>query len=337
MTAKKERIAFIDVLKGCAIISVVLGHIVDGYYKSNLYVEYNEFFWAIFVMIYSFHMALFFVVSGYLYGMVYIKTKVDKDKIFRQVKRLLYVYAVWCVLMWGFKFVFGRWANSNVQLKDLFLIPIKAIEPYWYLYVLIVLYLFFSNAKIQRVGWKKIVFGLGVISLGISWMPTVHWFEITKLLYFSFFFYFGKCLSQKEIVLNKFVMIFGTAAVCIALLNYPKQIDQIGGINWLCAFGISITLFWIFQANDEIFKRSRILKQCGKYSLEIYVMHCFFTAFFRVMLFKINLLIIPINIGLNLLLSVITPILISVCMKKMKVYRLFFIGPQMKVEQSKRL
>lgn len=39
MAEKKERIAFIDVLKGFAIMCVVLGHIVDGYYKSNLYPE----------------------------------------------------------------------------------------------------------------------------------------------------------------------------------------------------------------------------------------------------------------------------------------------------------
>ena len=165
MASVKKRIAFIDVLKGCAIISVVLGHIADGYYRSNLYTEYNTFFWGMLVAIYSFHMALFFIVSGYLYGMVYLKEIIDRDKLFRQIKKLLHVYIVWCILMWIFKFVFGKWANSGVQIKDLLLIPVKSIEPYWYLYVLIIFYLLFSNAKIQRMGGAKNFSSIGYLSL----------------------------------------------------------------------------------------------------------------------------------------------------------------------------
>lgn len=119
MAEKKERIAFIDVLKGFAIICVVLGHIVDGYYKSNLYPEQNNFFWMLFVIIYSFHMSLFFMLSGYLYGMVYIKGSIQHFKISRQIKRLAYVYCVWCFLMWGFKILFKNWVNNEVQVIDI--------------------------------------------------------------------------------------------------------------------------------------------------------------------------------------------------------------------------
>ena len=80
MDSKKERIAFIDVLKGVAIICVVLGHIVDGYYKSNLYSNQNHIFWMIFVIIYAFHMGLFFILSGYLYGIVYAKLTISQKQ-----------------------------------------------------------------------------------------------------------------------------------------------------------------------------------------------------------------------------------------------------------------
>lgn len=101
--------------------------------------------------------------------------------------------------MWGFKTIFKNWANSEVKLIDILLIPIKAIEPYWYLYVLIILYILFSSEQIQKIEWKKVLTLLGIISMVASWMPTVHWLEITKLLYFSFFFLFGAmCGSEKD-------------------------------------------------------------------------------------------------------------------------------------------
>lgn len=326
MIEKKERIAFIDALKGFAIICVVLGHIVDGYYKSNLYPEQNSFFWTLFVIIYSFHMSLFFIVSGYLYGTAYIKESIEHIKISKQIKRLVYVYCVWCFLMWSFKLLLRNWVNSEVQLMDIFLIPIKAIEPYWYLYVLIILYIVFSNEQIQKIEWRKTLALLGIISMVASWMRTVHWLEITKLLYFSFFFFFGQCVAQKKIIWNMRMKVFGVIAGCFGLFFYPMQIDKIGGISLICALGVSITLFWLFQNCDKICQKTKMLQLCGKYSLEIYVMHCFLTAFFRMALHKIRLYFMPVNILVNLTLSVVIPIAVSICMKKIRVYDFFFAG-----------
>ena len=53
----------IDVLKGIAIILVVLGHVIVGYYDT-LYYQTN----LIFKICYSFHMPLFIYISGYLVG-----------------------------------------------------------------------------------------------------------------------------------------------------------------------------------------------------------------------------------------------------------------------------
>lgn len=326
MAEKKERVVFIDVLKGFAIICVVLGHIVDGYYKSNLYPEQNNFFWMLFVIIYSFHMSLFFMLSGYLYGMVYIKESIQHFKISRQIKRLAYVYCVWCFLMWGFKILFKNWVNNEVQVIDIVLIPIKAIEPYWYLYVLIILYAVFSSEQIQKIKWKKVLAFLGIISMTASWMPIVHWFEITRLLYFSFFFFFGQCVAQKRIILNIRTIAFGIIAGCLSFVFYPMQIDKIGGISLICALGVSVALFWIFQNSKKYVKKSKILQVCGKYSLEIYVMHCFLTAFFRVALHRIQLSFMPLNILVNLILSVAVPMLVATCMKKIRIYDFFFAG-----------
>ena len=59
-----KRVPWIDAIKGFAIINVVIGHVVDGYIGAGMYLEQVEIMEDIFNLIYSFHMALFFAISG---------------------------------------------------------------------------------------------------------------------------------------------------------------------------------------------------------------------------------------------------------------------------------
>ena len=63
----KERIAWIDIAKGIAIIFVVIGHVVQSYhnvheFEDSLLFNFSHSF------AYSFHMALFMMLSGVLAG-----------------------------------------------------------------------------------------------------------------------------------------------------------------------------------------------------------------------------------------------------------------------------
>ena len=55
----------LDICKGIAIICVVLGHVVTSYRNSGLLTEATLFNFAC-TFVYSFHMPLFFLISGYL-------------------------------------------------------------------------------------------------------------------------------------------------------------------------------------------------------------------------------------------------------------------------------
>lgn len=60
-----QRNIYIDIVKGVAIILVVLGHCIQ--YGTMYYINDNYFCNPIFVIIYSFHMPLFMLISGYLF------------------------------------------------------------------------------------------------------------------------------------------------------------------------------------------------------------------------------------------------------------------------------
>ena len=81
----KERFLYIDNLKGFAILLVVLGHCIQFRmpgYDDNM----------AFRFIYSFHMPLFFIISGYVSykADILIKTLVAK-----RARQLLFPYFVW--------------------------------------------------------------------------------------------------------------------------------------------------------------------------------------------------------------------------------------------------
>ena len=60
---KKDRLKWLDICKGFAILLVVLGHVIDGatMYKDVVWMQY------LYKAIYAFHMPLFFFLSGMAY------------------------------------------------------------------------------------------------------------------------------------------------------------------------------------------------------------------------------------------------------------------------------
>lgn len=85
-STKKKRIEYIDVLKGIGILSVVLLHTYSGY----------EISWKpiAFVLKYftSFHMALFFFLSGLLFNPTITNYK---ERINRKIKTLFLPFILW--------------------------------------------------------------------------------------------------------------------------------------------------------------------------------------------------------------------------------------------------
>lgn len=66
VTNPRERVDWIDTAKGIAILLVVVGH-VGGYTGKYSIPEYQRWIDYAVWLIYTFHMPLFFCLSGYVY------------------------------------------------------------------------------------------------------------------------------------------------------------------------------------------------------------------------------------------------------------------------------
>jgi len=322
----KNRIKWIDALKGFAILTVVIGHVADGYLNSNIFESHNNLLYIIFNVIYSFHMPLFFIISGYIFITAYCKEgKYDINRIKKQVKNLLIIYLFFSILQWCTKMLLSSFVNSEYSLKDLALILFKPMAPYWYLYNLIFYYILELIIEKKKISLKVII----VIALCLNVLSNfIKIYTINMLLKFFIYFYLGILLNKvkfEEKIKHWPIIISLIIGVGLSIIFWSKEVtfNNIMIINTLIAISISAVLVYIFLKIKRLYD-SNILNICGRYCLEIYVLHCFFTAGNRVILFKLGLNNFYLNFIVNCVISTIFPILISIFVKKIGIYELFF-------------
>lgn len=333
-----RRIGYIDALKGFAILCVVMGHIANTYLVAGAYPAAHGLLYNIFNLIYVFHMPLFMMLSGFLYYTAYFDDngKPDVRRIHRQAYNLIGVYVIFNVFTGLSKAVVGAFINnavhSGVTLLDVALIWVRpVIGIYWYLYVLVLLYLIFSVKRLTEIN-RWLLLGILTAAAVFGQVVSIPWFEISKTIYYALFFFIGIVGKKYKgwILGNKYLtLVFFAAAVGAGVLVWNEKrdtsryADQIFILSIVAALGISLTLWYVF-AHVHFIGNNGILKLCGKYCLEIYVIHAFFVSGLRTIFLKAGVSNVYISIVLNLLISTTAPVVFSMFCKKLNIHELFF-------------
>ena len=281
---------YLDFVKGVAIILVVLGHniqfgsaigINDGFYENSL-----------FRLIYSFHMPLFMVVSGYLFYFTSDKyTFIENIKsrftrfvvpivswtILNHLVRCMisgtliplgltsFLYSIWFLwaIFWcslAVLFV-RRWGNDNIGIY-LFLGIVLLFVPnvffsnlYVYMYPYFVVgYLWNKYSKTNLITWMKPRKLLIIIVVGI-------------LLYIPLYLNF----SQHCFIYKTGTCIFLNHSVCFSQIIIDFYRYAIGFV------GVAIVLMlikyvFILWDNRSVFRKiASVIEQLGRQSLGIYI------------------------------------------------------------------
>lgn len=306
MPEKRRRLVWADSLKGFVMLCVVIGHVAYGYAQSGLYPQDGALLQAVMAAVGSFHMAAFFVISGYMFSLAYVPDgALRAGRLREQAANLLGVYVVYSLAMGAGKVVLSSVANAEMAWGDLLLIWGKTIPPYWYIYVLLMFYGLFSLRRMRALNGGAVFVCLFALSVAAyeRWIPLTNWFEIDRAAQYAVFFYAGYGIQQRggltkrqsaaALAVGGAASLAQTAALLLGrppLSNAPFQ----------APFALAVSLFLL-----EAFRRLRALGEnallvlIGRHCLEIYVLHCFFTAGLRPVFTRL----IPGSAGLSMALN----------------------------------
>lgn len=263
-----QRIYYLDNLKGILIILVILGHAIQFTIP-----EYRDEF--AFRLIYSFHMPLFFFISGYLANRGCYKSGLVK----KRAVQLLLPFVVWAIISPLLKY--GTLNAGRV---------LTAIEypdnGLWFLYNLFVYSTFFSfiewlhdRTKINR--WIYILSAYILLALLMVIFKTR--FNCTQLCY-HFIFYgsgymykaFDKSLKIKNVVsggvIYAILVPFWTTGGNPLFYDYLNLGD---GFAYLYRYGVQILgMMFFFESGKRFLKKKLwLITEYGTITLGVYALH----------------------------------------------------------------
>lgn len=282
------RIKWIDNLKFMGIYLVVLGHLDI----SQTILNY----------IYSFHMPLFFFISGYLFNISYYKNYFDFLK--KKFKIIIIPYFIFSIISYILWILILRKVGSNINEEINILKPLIGIVysvgienwmvhniPMWFLTCLFILenyFYFLASFSISRLILSMIILAiLGGISVKLgTHLPWGIDVSLTAGTFFSVGYIIRKlnlinefkCINIKQVILSMICIIIG---VISSTKNGPIGMsgNYYGNLNlfYLSAFS-SILGYILIMPNNITFK---FINYISNNTIIILALHLMIIAFIK--------------------------------------------------------
>lgn len=282
---KKQRLDYIDTLKGFAIILVVMGHhllAADG----------------VVVWIYSFHMPLFFIITGYLSEYKKDKCEDIKNLIINKAKSLMYPYItfsliniIWYVVFYIITPIGGQ---PEQNLKTVLLITLTTIgyNAMWFLpafFISVILFNVINKTKFSHlIHIAVMIFGcaLCVFMRKADMERNAVWYifnYISRVGVATSFIYIGSLIGKFLAKLKNI-----TEWICIGVCVVIAGITLIINLTYMNRYNLAVSsvenpIVWYISAISNsvlfllIFKKINIKKGLlnfyGKNSLIIMAIH----------------------------------------------------------------
>ncbi len=227
MSARTE---WVDYAKGIGIVLVVFGHVARGVHTAGLPID-EGLFRLVDSVIYSFHMPLFFFLSG-LFFTASLQQQGAGRLVAGKLRTVALPYLVWSILQGLVEVLLSQYTNGHVTLVEVFSLLWQPRAQFWFLYVLF--FMFLGATLIYR--WLPARMH-GVVAalacLGAIWaeyLPGGMPFGIV-IQYFPYFAagvsFNALCMSRPAVTPVRVVL---TLTACVAL----QYAVQTGGLLRYC-------------------------------------------------------------------------------------------------------
>jgi fucose 4-O-acetylase-like acetyltransferase len=273
-TTIKQRVSWVDQLKGFGIILVVYGHnlpIIEPY-------------------IYSFHMPLFFFLAG-----LFHPKEISFKTVLKRGKQILIPYFVWSLLLFIFWFIIGRnygdSATMNLSVIKNFIGVFYAQGqheymnwglPMWFLPAIFFSFLFFGFVRKIKNKVFEFILLFFLISIGflIPILFKIHIIysldiALVSLFFYGIAFYSKDFWFRKKMNFEKYILLILFVFHIILSISINVKIDMYRskyGNEFLFLLNAIIGVcFWTLVFKNII--RLRILSFFGKNTIPILALH----------------------------------------------------------------
>ncbi len=185
------------------IILVVLGH--SGFEEEIIQTKFS----GLHSWIYTFHMPLFFLISGFLFSLTNpeMKKACTGQFIWKKTKRLMVPYFVLGTIIFAIKYVLSGLSHAAREFTvanffKMFFFPsasYSTIGHLWYVFTLFFIFLLVLGFICIRVLSESNV-KLCIVTAGLwlfcYFLPTIQVFNLTSILYYAPFFVLGILLQR---------------------------------------------------------------------------------------------------------------------------------------------
>lgn len=309
------RVVWVDAVKLFACFLVVFGHLFMSMVTSGLLDESNVFYQLLVQTIYSFHVPLFFVCSGFLYQFHKggSTPRVHLRSIKRKALALGVPYIVFSSLTLLLKNVFSGEVNNAATpfLRTLLLEP---IAPYWYLYTLFLLF-----CLIPRQSRNRNIFGLFIATSLIKFIYVccpICWTlpdPVQKVAACAVWFSFGMMLSVDKIrinILKKSLSFIGLLIALFFSFFYYRVENTNRGLQFCLAILFVYSIVGLAVNARQLDVRASLLSYLGRFFMPVYVLHTICAAGIRSLLFKLGVMSLPLHMTIGLSASIAIPMVI---------------------------
>jgi len=284
----KKRLKYIDIARGLAMIFIVFGHTI----------VYSEHCDLIYQFLYSFHVALFFVISGYTFNIPTNYHEFVKNKFIR----IMIPYFIWSFLFLIPYILLGQTLHLGSEMKASFNVitqcknilygngnnfALKQNSSLWFLPAVFIMEICYSLfIKVFNRGEKfSLEISFCFIQIIIGFISTLILIDIflpwgiNSTIQFGVFFYMGYLL-KKRLLLDKIrfkylaLFVFSILGILCCFLNYKRvsAIDYNYG-NYILAILSGFTLSVSVLLICVKIKENILLEYLGKNTMSILIFH----------------------------------------------------------------
>lgn len=307
---------WVDYAKAIGIILVVYGHVARGLFSAHIQMdEYT--FKTIDSIIYSFHMPLFFFLSGIFFYQSLVRRGAE-NVFFNKIDLIIYPYIIWSIFQGFIEVLLGKWTNGHTTYGEVLELFWHPRMQFWFLYAIFFIFLF--GIFIYSFVGKK-YFPILLLIFAIPCVFKIKSFGFLPLFYvMENFYYFALGVFFNEIkngifkyknyffplisllfVLSQYLFHF------VFELNYTSRGLPIFFVSNISIAFIVLACMFLGEKNKEI----KFLSLVGTCSMAIFLVHTLISSGVRILLSKIlHVENLELHIMLGTVLGISVPVLI---------------------------